>query len=215
MTQPTQTQIKLKSPQSWEDITLDQYVKLIEAGEKYDLKDAIEVVKYRLEQVHILNPQYTLEEIGLLTLPQLQSYYKQIEFLDDRPVLRECKQLTIDGKVYTFQDFKMMSLEQWIDTEKYSNLREAHKLIAIFYIPAQEYNTQEHDKVSDYLLHAPATEYFWSASFFLFTHLVLGRATELFSENLLKQKATIDKVQRKVQKIKNLKKNLLNKLGFK
>lgn len=202
--------LKLKIPTNWAEITMEQYVKLVGLIEKFDLEKPDELLKYRLEQTAILNPDYTTEVIGKMTLEQLKDYFKKIEFLDTRPVLKECKVLEIDGKKYEFQDFKLMSLEQWIDTEKYYSLDKAHKLIAIFYIKADEYNAAEHEKVANYLLKAPATEYFWSVSFFLFIHKAFGLAIELYSENLqkkeLKAKKMVERMERADKRLKAVQK---------
>lgn len=208
-------QIKLKSPETWNDITMEEYIKLIGLTEKYELDNATDLLKYRVEQIQVLNSEYSIDDIKKLTMPQLNQYFKSIEFLDERPVLRECKVLEIGGKKYEFQDFKMMSLEQWIDTEKYYSLDKAHKLIAIFYIKAEEYNSVEHDRVSEYLLKAPVTEYFWSASFFLFIQRVLEAAIKRFSENQIIETEKMEKMKVNVERVERARKKVRKWFGYK
>ena len=207
-------EFKLKAPTSWADITLKQYVELLKLPNQYDLEDELDKLKYRLAQVSILNPRYSVEDLQKLTLSQMKNYFDEIEFINQDPVLEECKELTIGDKKYTFQDFKYITLEMWIDTEKYSSLEQAHKLIAIFYIKPDEYTPQELDKVSDYLLNQPATKYFWSVSFFLFIHKAYGFAIKAYSDKIQSQVKLLNRTIQISQKIDKKIKSVASKFGF-
>lgn len=205
----------LKAPVSWADITLKQYVELLKLPAKYDLEDELQKLKYRLEQVSILNPQYSTEDLQKLTLSQVKDYFDEIEFINTDPVLENCKEIEIRGKKYEFQEFKYITLEQWIDTEKYSNLDNAHKLIAIFYIKPDEYTPQELDKVSNWLLNQPATKYFWSVSFFLFIHKAFGLAIKRYSEKIQSQVSLMNRTIEISKKLDKKLKRVASKFGFK
>ena len=205
----------LKSPESWQDITLKQYVELLKLPSKFDLEDELEKLKYRLEQVSILNPEYTPQDLQKLTLSQVKDYFESIDFINNDPVLEECRELIIEGKKYTFQEFKYITLEQWIDTEKFSNLDMAHKLIAIFYIHPDEYTPQELDKVSNYLLQSPATKYFWSVSFFLFIHQAYGLAIKAYSDKIVKQGRVMKRTIQLSQSLNKKLKRVASRFGYK
>lgn len=208
-------EITLKTPESWKDITLRQYVQLLQLTEGLNSEDELEIINYRLKQVAILNPEYSVEDLQKLTLSQLKEYFDSIEFINTDPVLENCKELKIDGKKYTFQDFKYITLEQWIDCEKFSNLNNAHKLIAIFYIKPEEYTPQELDIVSEWLLDAPATKYFWSISFFLFIHHALELAIKRYSEKTEKKINKMIRIAEISQEIDKKIKKVQSKFGFK
>ena len=188
-------EIKLKLPESWDDISMEQYVKLVKLVEKYDLTEPDQVLKYKIEQIHILNPQISVDNLMKLTMSQTKQYFEAIEFLNTDPVTHNAKVINIGDQEYHFQDLKLMSLEQWIDTEKYSqSIDTAHRLIAIFFIKADQYDELELEKVSNYILKSPVTNYFWAVAFFLFIHKALGMATELFSEENNKHQKKIEKI---------------------
>ena len=42
-------EIKLKLPESWDDVSMEQYVKLVKLVEKYDLTEPDQVLKYKRE----------------------------------------------------------------------------------------------------------------------------------------------------------------------
>ena len=132
-------EIKLKLPESWDDISMEQYVKLVKLVEKYDLTEPDQVLKYKIEQIHILNPQISVDNLMKLTMSQTKQYFEAIEFLNTDPVTHNAKVINIGDHEYHFQDLKLMSLEQLIDTEKYSqSIDTAHRLIAIFFIKADQ-----------------------------------------------------------------------------
>lgn len=198
--------LTLKSPESWNDISLSQYKRLISLEFTEDT-----ILEYRINQVHILNDQYSTDDLMKMSMLQLKTYFNEIEFINTNPVLKDCKMFNIDGKEYIFGDFKNMSLEQWIDCEKYTSLENCHKLISIFYIKPEEYNDKELDKVSEWLNKQPVTEYFWSVSFFLFIHRALELSIKQFSEKLEKNR---EKTQRIITISKRIDKKLKSVLKW-
>lgn len=211
-------EIKLKVVESWDDITMSQYVKLVELSEKYGPEPEPEqLLRYKCEQIHILNPNVSVDDIMRMTLPQVKQYFTMIEFLNTDIVTHSCKTIEIDGKQYDLQDFKLISLEQWIDAEKYgSSIKTAHKLVSIFFIKASEYNESELDKVSDYILNSPITKYFYVVSQFFFIHTALGMAIERYSSKVIQQQKMIKKTIEKAEKYDKRIKQIQAKLrGFK
>jgi hypothetical protein len=202
--------LELKAPVDWSQVTLKQYKELLML--KYNEE---EVLEYRIDQCNIFNPQYSKFDLMKMSMPQLKLYFDSIDFVNAQPVLRDCKEIDIEGVKYTFIEFKNMSLEQWIDCEKYSSIENSHKLIAIFYIEPEKYNDRELDKVSDWLLNAPVTEYFWSLSFFLFIHLAQGQAIKRFSEMVKKKREKTEKVIEISKRINEKLKSAQKWLGYK
>lgn len=215
MEKKNNNEIVLTLPESWNDITLEQYVKLVKLIDKYDINNPTEAILMRLEQLNILNDTWTLDQLKKLTIPQLTTYFKGIEFINNDPVLENCKEIVIEDKKYIFNDFKHLTLEQWIDAEKFSELELAHRLIAIFYINPKEYDDLELDKVSEWLLKAPVTKYFWSVSFFLFIHRASELAILRYSEKIETGKKKMEKVIRIGKKVEETKKRILKRFGFK
>lgn len=213
----TKKQLELTIPQSWDDISLTQFQQLEKLVTQFDLEAHPEsILDYRLHQATILNPAWTREELGKqMTMENLTTYFQAIEFIHTQPVLHDCQTLSIAGKTYTFQEFKGMNMEQWIDTEKYASLEQCHRLIAIFYIDPTEYSDAELEKVSSWLAAAPVTQYFWSASFFLFMHRAFGLSIELFTAKLAKHQRKIDRTIQVSQKIQKKWQQLRKKIGFK
>jgi hypothetical protein len=206
-------EIKLHSPENWSEITTKQYVELLQAIEVCSKDDEVDYLKLRMEQAKILNPNQPVEK---LTIPQIKEYFNSIKFLDERPVLELCNKITVDGKMYEFIQFKNMSMEQWIDSEKYSSLDMAHKLIAIFYMRPDDYNEIDLDKVSDHILNGPVTKFFFALSIFLFIHHALELHTRLFSERVEQDKKMIQNVKDQAIKIDQKIKRFQTKLsGFK
>ncbi len=192
--------LELIAPDGWHEITLKQYKQLLLLPIPEEPS-----AEYRLKQVAILNPQYDIDTIGKATMAQIKDYVEQITFLDRQPELDHCRQIEIGGKKYEFGDFKYMSIEQWIDTENFYKLEDAHKLISIFYIPSETYDDKELEKVSQWFDNQPVTKYFWSVSFFLFMQKALEIAIQQFSEQgQVKQK----RVGRIIEKSKLVKKTL-------
>lgn len=210
-------EIKLKLPQSYDDVSMEQYVKLVKLVDKFDLSDSNQLLKYKIEQIHILNQEVSTEQLMKLRLSQLKEYFQAVEFLNSEPVTHNSKVVIIGDKEYQFQDLKLMSLEQWIDTEKYStSIDTAHKLIAIFFIQADKYSDSELDIVSDYILKSAVTKYFWAASFFLFIHLALGEAINRFSEITQEQEKRVNQIIKRSKQIQEKIKEFRAKLpGFK
>ena len=91
-------------------------------------------------------------------------------------------------------DFKHLSLAQWIDAEKYSDVLMAHKLISIFYINPKEYDDLELDKVSDWFDDQPSTKSFYLISQFFFIQKVLEIAMELYLKKEAKQMYQIERL---------------------
>jgi hypothetical protein len=207
-------EIKLKSPENWSDITFKQWRMILDRATNLKLDDPINVLKYRLSQTQILNPEYSEEQIGKLKVNQLKEYFKSIEFLDSEPVKEIWKSFELDGKKYELIDFKNLSLEQWIDCEKYSNILDAHRLISIFYINPNEYNEIELDKISEYIDKQPCGKVFYLVSFFFFTQTALELATNLYSDQIIEMSQKIEKIKIVDQKIKKLKGKLQRWFGL-
>jgi hypothetical protein len=186
--------INLTTPDDWNDITLNQYKMLLKVQSETIIENELDLYKLRTEQVLILNPHVEKDDILRLSLEQLSAYFKAIEFLDKEPVKKEQKELKIDGKKYIFSHFKNLSLEQWIDAEKYSSIEDAHKLIAIFYIKPIEYDEVELDKVSDWLDKQPAHVAFWTISQFFFIQKALELGTNLYLEQMTKKAEKVKRV---------------------
>jgi hypothetical protein len=210
-------EIKLKLPESFDDVSMEQYVNLLKLIDKYDLTEPDQVLKYRIEQIHALNPEVSIESLMKLRISQLKEYFQSIEFLDSQPITHNSKVLDIDGVKYEFQDLKLMSLEQWIDSEKYStSIESAHRLVSIFFIESSKYSESELDKVSEFILKSPVTKYFWVVSNFFFIHEALGLAINLYSNKLTQQQKTIKRTIEKAEKYDKIIKQAQVKLrGFK
>lgn len=203
--------IELKIPQDWNDITLSQYKQLLMLPSMYNLENIEDQYEYKKAQMSIINPHLDIEDIGKMKMSQAIDYYNRIEFINNQPVLENCKTINIDGKVYTFGDFKNMTMDQWIDTEKYGTRTEdCNKLIAIFYINGDEYCAKEHDKVSEWLDKAPATKYFWSVSFFLFIQTASELAFRHYSNKLMSKLEW----KKRVEKNKKIIKEAMKKFGL-
>ena len=207
--------LELNIPESWRDITLKQYIGLLEASTSIDTEDSITLLNHRVKQATILNPHLTEEQIKKISMSQMKEYFDKIDCIDAEPVTENCKKLVIDGKTYEFIEFKNMSLEQWIDSEKYSSIEECHKLIAIFYINPKDYSEMELDKVSNWLLDQPVTKTFWSVSFFLFIQKAFELALEDYSIRMAKQTKKIMRVIEISKKIDQKIKRVQKRLGFK
>lgn len=210
-------QIKLKIADSYDDITMNEYIKLLKIMDKYNLEDKKDILRYRIDQISILNPKYSKDDLMKLTMTQLREYFSKMEFLDADMVSHNSKVLDIDGIKYEFQDLKLMSLEQWIDSEKYSSsIDTAHKLVSIFFIEASKYSESELDKVSEYILNSPVTKYFYIISNFFFIFEALGLAISRYSDQVNKEKMIMEKVkERAIGYDKIIKKFQAKLRGFK
>lgn len=188
--------IELKTPSDWREVTLHQYKHLLKLQTETEVKDQLDLYKLRIGQISILNPDVAEEDIKRMSLEQLTHYFKEIDFLDNEPVKADQSTLTIEGKEYKFTHFKNLTLEQWIDAEKYSSMEDAHKLIAIFYIDPKEYDDVELDKVSEWLDKQPAHIGFWTISQFFFIQKALELSISLYSEKELKK---VEKIKRVIE----------------
>ena len=186
--------IKLNIVEDWNDITLNQYKRLLKIQTETEIVNELDLYQMRLQQLHILNPDIELDDLRRLSLDQLTRAFKEIEFLDVEPVKNNQKIITIDGTKYTFNHFKNMSLEQWIDAEKFSDLENAHKLIAIFYLSADEYTNEKMELIADWLDNQPAHVAFWTISQFFFIQKASELAISLYSEQMIQKAEKIERV---------------------
>lgn len=189
--------IKLNLPDSWNDITFNQWKRLVKSvPDNINDLDNVDILKIRIEQAHILNPHIDKEDLMKLSYSQLLEYFQKIDFIDKEPVKADQSKLVIDGNEYEAIDFKYMSLEQFIDAEKYSDILNAHKLIAIFYIEPDKYNDILLDKVAKYIDNSPTPVAFWMVSKFFFIQKALELSINLFSEEMMKEKLKIERIIR-------------------
>lgn len=194
--------IELKVVEDWNDITLNEWKRLLKlSSEMKNDESPLEVYKVRLEQVKILNPAVDEADIKKMTISQLKSYFDMIDFLDTEPVKANQETIEIDGETFKFNDFRHMSLEQWIDAEKYSSIEDADKLIAIFYLNAENYSNDRHEKVSKWLDSQPAHIGFWTVGKFFFIQKALEVGMELYSEEIIKKTQKIQRVIENSKKI--------------
>jgi hypothetical protein len=187
--------INLNVPESFDDITLNQWKRLLKLQMESKIENELDLYKMRIAQLHILNPDVTEDELKRLSLSQLTDYFKSIQFLDlEQPVKENQKQIIVDGKTYRFNHFKNMSLEQWIDAEKWTDIEDCHKLISIFYLNANDYNNIEQEKIADWLDRSPAHVGFWTISQFFFIQKSLEIAINLYSEQMIQRAKKVERV---------------------
>jgi len=206
--------ITLYSPENWGEVTFKQWRLMLAEMHKLDVSDKINLLRYRVKQAQILNPQYTEKQIGQLTLPQLQQYFTKIEFLDDEPVKEIWDEFEINGETYKLINYKNLSLEMWIDGEKYTSMEDAHKLIALFYLRPDTYSEEKLDEIAQFIDTQPCGRVFYLISFFFFTHKALELATSLYSDQLTNLNRKIERVKETDQKIKNLKSKVMKAFGL-
>jgi hypothetical protein len=197
--------INLTVPESYEDITLNQWKRLLKMQSETPIENELDLYKMRISQLSILNEGVNEEDLMRLSLEQLTDYFKAIEFLDlEQPVKENQKEIMVDGKKYTFNHFKNMSLEQWIDAEKYSNIEDCDKLIAIFYLSSDEYNNKDHQKIAEWLDKSPSHIGFWTISQFFFIRRASEEGIKLYSEWIQKRTQTIERTIYWSRKIKGV-----------
>lgn len=187
--------INLNVPESFEDLTLNQWKRLLKIQMHSKIEDELDLYKMRISQLHILNPDVSEDDLKRLSLVQLTDYFKSIEFIDaEQPVKENQKEIVIDGKKYHFNHFKNMSLEQWIDAEKWCEIEDCNKLISIFYLSANDYNTAEQEKIAEWLDNSPAHIGFWTISQFFFIQRALEQGINLYSEQMIEKAKKVERV---------------------
>lgn len=206
-------QLELIQPQSWNDISYNQYNKLLKALLLFEESADPDILDLRLNQVQILNDGYTKEDIGKLRQSQLLQYFKTISFLDTEPVKEIWKSFKIDEKTYELINFEDMSMSQWIDAEKLSiDLLKHNELVAIFYINPDEYSDGRRKKVAEFIGNQPCSKVFYLPSQFFFIQIALEKTTQAYLEG---QKKQMQKLQRIIKWSKWINKRLPKWFGSK
>jgi hypothetical protein len=208
--------LELIQPSDWSDITFNQYKRLLKLVISADVNDNVDILKLRLEQMAVLNPDYSVEELGRLKGTQLLEYFKSIDFIDKEPVKEVFNEFVIDGEKFRQIKFNDLSLAQWIDAEKWGNdVLDHNKLLAIFYIDPEKYNDIIRDRVAEFLDNQPCSKVFYLISQFFFIQTALEMALKDYSEIQLKQMEEVKLIIKKAQQIDKRFKKVQKWFGFK
>jgi len=208
--------LELIQPNSWNDLTFNQYKRLLKLVLEEDSTDPINILKLRLKQMAVINPDYTVEELGKLRATQVIEYYKTIDFIDNEPVKEIFNEFILDHKKFRQIKFNDLSMAQWIDAEKFSSdILDHNKLIAIFYIQPDEYNDMIRDRVAEYLDNLPAPKVFYLVSQFFFIQTALEKALVDYSAHQAKMMKRVQRVIEKTRAINEKVKRVQKWFGFK
>jgi hypothetical protein len=203
--------IELTIPQNWNEISLKQFRQLIMGIQGFGKLDEINILKWRIRQLHILNPHISEETLLKLKLSQLSEYFTQIEWLDNEPIKEIIKEWIINDKKYYLNEFKNLSVDQWISAEKWSNIEDGHRLISIFYIDPREFSEIEVDRICDKIDNEPVTKSFYLMSQFFFIQKSLEISGQMYIQKMQEMKRLLEKTV----KIDKWIRQRLYKLGFK
>lgn len=170
--------MELNQVENWTDITFNQYKHLL----KLELEER-EPIEKRIEQIAILNPDVSTDDIRSMRMTQMVEYFKTIDFIDKEPVKEILNHINIDGRIFRQISFNNLSLAQWIDAEKFSvDVLDHHQLLAIFYIDPDDYNDIIRERVAEWIDNQPCSRVFYIVSQFFFIQTVLERVLEDYSE---------------------------------
>lgn len=124
--------MKITIPESFDEVTISQLREIC-------LLDDSNKTKYAIEVAAILSDTDP-EVIRKLDTTYLAQITASLQFVAELPKVNYKQTITVDGKLYAVQDFKRMSLGQWIDIEELGKdwKNNLHKILAVIYLPATE-----------------------------------------------------------------------------
>lgn len=190
--------LELITPENWNDITFNQWCKLIDLLGNSELNE----LEKRIQQVLIINPLVNRDDLLKLKTTQLAKYFKTIDFLDDEPIKEVWNEIDFGNKKWKLIDFQHMSMAQWIDSEKFAVKPELwSNLVAIFYMDPQHYNDREREELAEYIAEQPCSKVFYLPAEFFFIQTALGMAIKEFSDREMKVKEKAEKIIKATKRV--------------
>lgn len=124
--------MKITIPESFDEVTISQLREIC-------LLDDSNKTKYAIDVAAILSDTDP-EVIRKLDTTYLAQITASLQFVAELPKVNYKQTITVEGQMYAVQDFKRMTLGQWIDIEELGKdwKNNLHKILAVIYLPATE-----------------------------------------------------------------------------